>query len=280
MKSWDVSKFWGVIFLSEEWTKALIQFENGLNITWLGQSLVGYDIWINANPGSNQNEWKSEMFYRMIYGFYAYFKPLGTNIGQTIGQNTIRPENRDTYYGTKAWNFVVNNYDFVFLYNYVKHWDHWLSSGKSYFEHVDEVLMGGAKPFWILTQQFQDQSYYNDWVPEPIALEMKNAIDRNMVITLYRYSSSYNQDFYENWARALQCIELYASGWPYYESIVNGTNLLTGVVGNTYGWVDTGEEPPPPDPDPDPDPEPTPGFSNLFWWLTSGAGLLWLLGQG
>ena len=236
---WDASKFWGVIFLSEEWWKPKVQFENGMSYTWFGQWLAGYDVWLGSHPGWTKEEWRSEMYYRLVYGFYEYFKAQGVRVGHTMGMGTVLPQNRETYFGAKAWDYIRDNSDFIFFYTYTKHLEHWLAGEKAYFDYVDELMAGGAKPFFILTQRWYDKPWWDDWEPEAIALEMKNALDRDMVITVYRYNSRWNPDFHENWALMLQSVELYKQGAPYYEEYVAGRNLLTGYDGQTYGWVQT-----------------------------------------
>jgi len=69
-------------------------------------------------------------------------------------------------------------------------------------------------------------------------LEMKNCLDRGIVVTHYAmYLSPETWTFQQIWVLMLKAIELYDSGAPYFEEYVYGENLLTGYVGNTYGWV-------------------------------------------
>ena len=74
-------------------------------------------------------------------------------------------------------------------------------------------------------------------IGEAIALEMKNSLDRNMVITV-SVSQTYKEEI---WDYMLSSIYLYITEASYYERYVEGQNLLTGYVGNTYGWVKVNE---------------------------------------
>jgi hypothetical protein len=220
--------FWGLIFIAEEVYRTDIQFNDDVNATWFGEKLLGYPQYLAQNSGAREDEWRDEMYLRMIRGFYDYFSLL-TKIGITWGW--LNPNDWIEYYGQPAISFIQQHYDFLVLYPYTENLTYWLQSSKPYLSAVEEIFVN-QKKFWILTRCW-DYSI-NDWEREAIALEMKNCLDRNMVVTCY-YDSE--PPFEQQWADMLKCVELYNANQPYYEVLTYGKNLLTGVVGYTYGYV-------------------------------------------
>ena len=79
-------------------------------------------------------------------------------------------------------------------------------AGKQYLSIIDQ-LFSNQKKFWILTNIWD---YNTDiWKLEAIALEMKNCLDRNMLITIFYQS---NPPIEQGWLLMLKAIELYESG--------------------------------------------------------------------
>jgi hypothetical protein len=221
-------KFWGIIFIAEEVYRTDIQFNGDVNATWFGEKLLGYPQYLAQNSGATEDEWRDEMYLRTIRGFYDHFSLL-TKVGITWGW--LNPNDWIEYYGQPAISFIQQHYDFIVLYPYTENLAYWLHSSKPYLSAVEETFVN-QKKFWILTRCW-DYSM-NDWEREAIALEMKNCLDRNIVITSYYYSKP---PFEQQWADMLKCVELYNTNQPYYEALTYGENRLTGVVDYTYGCV-------------------------------------------
>jgi len=231
LKTVPTENFWGIVFIREEIYRTHIAFNDDVDTTWFDETILGYPLYLRESPTATEDEWKSEMYFRMIRGFYNYFSPL-TKVGTTVGYGVIMPGLIDEYYGEPAMAFIREYYDFVFAYIYNPDLDFFKAAGEPYLSVVDE-LFPNQKKFWILTRIWD---YNRDrWEYEAIALEMKNCLDRNMVITTFHRSEP---SIEEVCSLMLKAIELYDSKAPYYEDNVHGRNLLTGYVGNTYGWVE------------------------------------------
>lgn len=232
LKIVPTQNFWGIIFICEEHYRIHIAFSDDVNTTWFDERLLGYPLYLQQNPNATIDQWKDEMFLRMIRGFHNYFHEK-TNVGITAGGNTILAQYVAKFYGKPALDFITKYYDFVILYKYTGNLEDFNRVVKKYFSVIDQLFLK-QKKFWILTRIW---SYNKEtWEREAIALEMKNCLDRNMVITTYLLKP--NSQFEEVWSLMLTSLQLYDSEAPYFETYVYGNNLLTGYVGNTYGWVE------------------------------------------
>jgi len=216
LKSITTDNFWGIISpVCEEIYRTHIDFNDDVDTTWFGERLLGYPKYLEENPGATQRAWQEEMYLRMIRGFYNYFSPL-TKVGITWG----------------IVNFIKQHYDFLILYPYTENLEYWLQQSKPYLSAVEEQFLK-QKKFWILTRIWD----YNkeNWEREAIALEMKNCLDRNIVIM------PYSSTLEEVWPLMLKAIQLYNSQVTYFENYIYGKNLLTDYIGKTYGWVQVSE---------------------------------------
>lgn len=231
LKSIEPEKFWGIIFISEEHYRLHIDFSDETNVTWFGERLLGYPLYLQSNPNATRDEWKDEMFLAMLRGFYNYFHGK-TEVGITAGDGVILRGNLAQYFGEQALDFIRKYYDFVILYRYTSNLNDFQQTTRSYLSAADQ-LFSGQREFWILTRAWD----YNEkiWQPESTGLELKNCLDRNMVILCY---CSSEPCFEEIWAFALKGFELCDKGTPYFERDVYGKTLLTGTLGITYGWVE------------------------------------------
>lgn len=232
--------FWGTLWITEEiYKEHHLLFEDGVNTTWFGEELLGYDLYQSVVPGATNDEWKDEMFFRMVRGAYNYWKSQGIKVGTTMGGNKAWNEEWtvNTTWGLKARNFIKANFDFIFFYQYTPNLDrfwnhpHGPYSTEDYFESIKEFTK--QKKFWILTRIWPGE---NDttWEKEVIALELKNAFDQNMVTTVYYWNQP---PFSEIFPLVVEAVSLYETDQPYYEEFVEGENRLTEIVGPTYGWV-------------------------------------------
>ena len=229
LKTVPTENFWGMFFICEEIYRTDIAFYDSVDTTWFGERLLGYPLYLTDSPGATEEDWKDEMYLRMIRGFYNYFHGR-TKVGITVGYDRIMPWRIDEYYGAPAVAFIQQYYDFVFAYPYTTDLEYFLQHSKPYLSAV-ESLFPSQKKFWILTRPWPG---WPPWEREAIALEMKNCLDRDIVVTTYYETEP---PLEEVWTLMLKAIELYDSNAPYFETIVYGENLLTGYVGNTYGWV-------------------------------------------
>jgi len=228
LKTVPTENFWGIIGpIREEHYWHHIEFNDDVNTTWLGESLLGYPLYLEESPGATEDEWKDEMNLRMIRGFYDYFHPL-TKVGATAGLGSLR--RIPYYFGVPALAFIREHYDFVILYEYTENLEYFDEKTRQSLQLIDQFFQK-QKKFWIITRNGSKP----DWELEAIALEMKNCFDRNMVVTCYYQNDPPLEDI---WPLMLKAIELYDSKAPYYENHVYGRNLLTGYVGDTYGWVE------------------------------------------
>ena len=229
----STENFWGIISPGyEEVYRIHIAFDDDLDTMWFGENLLGYPLYLAEKPDATKDEWMDEMYLRMIRGFYNYFSPL-TKVGITWGWTDAA--NWNTIYGEPAITFIQQHYEFLFFYPYTIDLEDWLKRNKPYLSAVEQ-LFPNQKKFWILTRIWPGNEAR--WEREAIALEMKSCLDRNMVITTYHES---NPSLEETWALMLKSIELYDSKASYYETLIYGRNLLTGYMGDTYGWVEVFE---------------------------------------
>jgi hypothetical protein len=244
LKSVPIENFWGIFFIAEEHYRTHIAFYDAVNTTWFGEKLLGYPLYLKGNPSTTRDQWKDEMYLRMIRGFYNYFHPK-TKVGITAPAGSVIANYRDLSwlggipycFGEPAMAFIRERYDFVFLYGYAVNLEDFNEWFKPYFSLTDQ-LFSMQKKFWILTRIWDEPPPWGNvdvWEKEAIALEMKNCLGRNMVITSYYWN---NPPLKETWALMLKAVELYNREAPYFENYVYGENLLTGYVGDTYGWVE------------------------------------------
>jgi hypothetical protein len=251
-KAVNPSKFWGIIFIGEEHNRYHIQFNDDVNVLWFGERMLGYPLYKAQVPSATIDQWKDEMFLRMTRGFYNYYHALGVKVGQTIAYPSILQRSyvdySAYYYGTPALNFIRQNYDFVVVYAYTTNlhkngdtYSYFLQNGEpdisTFFQKIAELFPNQQK-IWILTRIWSLPGNPADntanWEMAAVALEVKHALDQNMIIT-YQYDG--DPSFNTMWPVLQKAVQLYNSGAPYYESYTYGKNLLTGTVGNTYGWV-------------------------------------------
>jgi hypothetical protein len=197
-----------------------------------------------------------ENWYRIIRGFYNYFHAKGLKVGSSMEVETLVPGFRgksyprgpQTYYGTNGFNFIKSYYDFIVSYGYALNLEDFQQWFKPGYLLIDQNFPS-QKKFWIITRPWNETWSVNGqqvwvpnvWEPEAIALEMKNSLDGNMVILTYSDASNWPSGYTypQFWQWILKGVDLYNNNRPYYEQYVYGTNLLTGYVGNTYGWVET-----------------------------------------
>jgi parallel beta-helix repeat protein len=234
---------WGIIGGAgpcHEHYKEHIQLNDNVDTTWFGEKLTSYSLFLRENSRATQDQWRDEMYLRMCRGFYNYFHSIGIKVGQSIEietlvyglRNRTFPKGYTTYFGEPAFAFIRENYYFIVAYGYTRNledFQQWIKPG---FLLIDQYFPK-QKKFWILTRIWQGENDQT-WEPEAMALEIKNCLDRKMIILLY---SSNNPAFNEVWRVLLKGIELYNSGTAYFEEYVYGKNLLTGYEGSTYGWV-------------------------------------------
>jgi hypothetical protein len=230
LKTVQASNLWGIIGpVCEEHYRSHMQFEDNLNTTWFDESLLGYSVYLTENAGATRYQWQDEMFLRFVRGFYNYFKGKGLKVGITADAWAV--SDIPYFYGQPAFDFIRQQYDFVFLYAYTENLTDFQRT-KEYYTAIDQFFQKQLN-FWILTRGYDFS--YGTWEVEAKALELKNCLDRRMIITTSIYEE--NPTFSETWILMLKAIQLYNGNAPYFETYVNGTNLLTGHVGNTYGWV-------------------------------------------
>lgn len=187
LKTVPTENFWGIIFIAEEHYKTHVKFNDDVNTIWFGEVLLGYPLYLAESPGATVNQWKDEMWLRMIRGFHNYFSPL-TKVGITASGSSIVPnwKNRSwckgigKYWGDPAMTFIREHYDFVILYAYTDNLEDFTSWTSQYLQLVDQLFQK-QKKLWILTRIFGAGN--ENWEREAIALEVKNCLDRNIVIT-------------------------------------------------------------------------------------------------
>lgn len=245
LKTVPTENFWGIYAVHAEFVKQHIAFNEDLNTTWFGETLLGYQLYLQENPSATQDQWKDEMYLRMLRGFYDYFHARGVKVGYTMGAYvSIKISNIQSYLGWPAFNYMRENFDFMELYAYThnlgpadgRSWngeaEDWPEGGvNNYFSVIDQYF-SSQQLFWCLTRRWNDEA---TWEWEAMALEIKNALDREMVICPY-YSN--DPPLSEQWPVILNALDLYDQNAQYYEEYVYGENLLTGYAGETYGWVE------------------------------------------
>jgi len=238
LKSVQTENFWGIIFICEEHYRVHVGFNDDVDTTWFGERLLGYPLYLQEDASATLDEWKDEMFLRMIRGFYNYFHEKGLKVGVTMNAGALVVNLRGQswshgipkYWGQLAFDFIKNRYDFVILYAYTRNLEDFQWT-KEYFSLIDQHFQK-QKKLWILTRIWDNNR--EAWEREAIALEIKNCLDRNIAVTSYRGTEP---PFEETWALMKKAVELYYSDAPFFETYVYGKNLMTGYVGNTYGWV-------------------------------------------
>lgn len=239
LKTVPTENFWGIIFICEEHYRTHVAFNDDVNTTWFGENLLGYPLYLAESPGATVDQWLDEMFLRMIRGFHDYFSSL-TKVGISAGGGSIVPNWKDKSwlegieksYGYPAMTFIREHYDFVVLYAYTENLEEFMNWTSQYFQLIDQ-LFRNQKKLWVLTRIWSGN--VETWELEAMALEMKNCFDRNIAVTCYYWN---NPPLEESWSLMMRARELYDAKAPYYETSVYGKNLLTGYVGDTYGWVE------------------------------------------
>lgn len=242
------TNFWGIIFISEEHYRTHVAFADNVNTTWFGERLLGYPLYLSEVQSATHDQWMDEMFLRMVRGWYNYFHARGIKVGinanggSTVDQWAVpnpRPNAHGIpdFFGWPAMNFISEHYDFVVNYAFTGDLADYQWT-KKYLSEVVDVCFQNQTKFWQLTQiwNITDNIGYNAnyWEPEAQALEIRNCLDRNMIMMPYYWRSP---PLNETLATMQKATELHDNGAPYFETYVRGENLLTGYVGNTYGWV-------------------------------------------
>jgi len=239
LKSVQTDRFWGIIFICEEHYRIHVAFNDDVNTTWFNERLLGYPLYLLESQSATRDEWMDEMFLRMIRGFYNYFHARGINVGITAGAASMVTNYRNEswskgwtyYFGESSMAFVKECYDFVILYSYTMNLEDFYWT-KQYLSMIDQLFQKQEK-FWILTRKWEGLGE-QVWEREATALEIKNCLDRKLVIISY-YAA--NPPLDEAWPLLTRGIELYNRDAPCFEEYVYGKNLLTGQVGTGYGWV-------------------------------------------
>ena len=254
LMSVPTDNFWGTLWMgSEENRRQHIGFDPGLNFTWFNETLLAYDLWIIDNPPDPTNywsrveEWKDEMCLRMMRGACEYWHSKGVKVGVML-DGTLIPGYRNVWwsigvslhFGWPAFNYLKENFDFVIGYPFTSNLEFYNNWTIPFWDFLEEHHQK-QKKFIITTQKWywnteNEPDPINIWEPEAIALEIKDCLDKGYVIMPY-YNPDPPRD--EIWSMIQTGIALYESGAPFYYNYVNGTNLLTGKVGLTYGWVKT-----------------------------------------
>jgi hypothetical protein len=240
-KAIPTASFDGVSFLAEEVYRFYVNFENGTNTTWFGERMLGWDFY-----GGVRDAWQKEMYFRMLRGFANYFHSIGKEVGITMHPATVMQSPWDGYapprlgpdyfFGNSGYNYILSNFDYVILYDYTNNLDDFLNLTKPYLAVVD-ALPQHLQKYWILTRPWGDT--WQIWEREARALEMKNCLDRGIIIVTYQDAGPYtpNYNFTEAFNDMKKCVNLYETNQRYVESFVSATNLMTGITGTTYGYV-------------------------------------------
>ena len=235
------ANFWGILFIREEHYRNIVNFNDDVDTTWFGERLLGYPLYLVETPGATVDDWKDEMYLRMIRGFYNYFSPL-TKVGISAGgpslyHPTYKEKSYLEYFGQPAMDFM-QNYDFVFLLRYSVNLEDYKARMEPYFAVADQLFQN-QKKFGIITRKWGHN--LNTWEPEAIGPEMFNYLKRNCVVMTYEEHAAGGYfeppTFSEMWLLMLRGRELYYIRAPYTENRVPDTNLLTGYIGDTYGFV-------------------------------------------
>lgn len=234
----NASEFWGTLFIAEEVYKSVVQFVDGINTTFYGKRMLGRDLYLAQMPGSSEDAWRDEMYFRMMQGFYEHYHALGLKIGITAARSCVLDESPSSgiapTFGHKAFQFLVANFDFVILYQYTAVFEG-IGSLKNYFDAID-VLFTQQQKFWILTRVWDESIAY--WQREAIAPEIVRCLDRNITILQYKTTAPDPLSYEAIWNLTCKGIELYRTGAYYLENRIVGRNLLTGQEGYTYGWME------------------------------------------
>jgi hypothetical protein len=245
LKNLNVASLWGILgpVCHEHYVEHIAQYAD-VDTTWFGEAIKSYSRYVaTENPSATTREWQEKMWFRIIKGFQSYFQGKGIKVGSSMEMETLVvgfrdrtfPQGYETYYGEEGFQYIRNQYDFIVGYGYAMNlsdYNQWIKLGLAF---IDQYFPK-QKKFWIITRPF-DEPWCTSWEPEAIALEMKNCLDRNMIILTYSTVSAKGFSFTQHWQWMLKGIELYKGTERYYETYVYGKNLLTGYEGNTYGWV-------------------------------------------
>lgn len=182
LRTIPTENFWGVIFIVEEVYRTDVQFNDDLKATWFSKKLLSYPQFLAQNSGATEDEWRDEMYLRMIQGFYDYFSP-STKVGITWGitNSSMWKE----YYGQPATSFIQQHYDFIVLYPYTSSSEDFSQRTEPYVSLVCDQFPNQTK-FWILTRKWGYNEHY--WQPDVLELEIKTCLDNN-INTLTYYES-------------------------------------------------------------------------------------------
>lgn len=131
LKTIPTENFWGIFGPCgiEEIYRTHISFVDDLDTMWFSERLLGYPLYLQEKPTATIEDWKDEMYLRMIRGFHNYFSPL-TRVGITWGHRDPNVWNK--YYGEPATIFVQQHYDFLVLYPYTTDLEDWLRSANAH----------------------------------------------------------------------------------------------------------------------------------------------------
>lgn len=195
----DTTPYWGIIGpVAEEHFRTHIEFIDGLNISWLGENLVGYDIYQLTVPTATRLEWQQEMYYRMLRGFTNYFKSKGLKVGVGIGGSAIVPYWRNRtwegsipyFFGTQAFQHIQNYADFIMLYAYSDTKEIFNTWTTQYLQLINYYFQG-KKAFWIITRPYSWSS--PEWTTEMVALEMQEVNKNSYTAMLSGYATNFTE---------------------------------------------------------------------------------------
>jgi len=230
----DTSHLHGILFVSEEFYRTHIRFDDDVNVDWFGETLRGYPLYTADHPGATDAEWLDEMYLRMARGFYTYFHAKGVTVGITISDSVMMPRSvLLEHYGQPAFDYMTATFEFVVLYSYTWDLEQFNVQTKGYFTLIDP-LFAGMQKFWIVTKPWD--STVAIWEREATAMEIKYALDRGMELIQIHETAPDTRSFAYSWGLLIKSLSLYNTV-PFYEEYTSGTNALTGYIGTTYGWV-------------------------------------------
>jgi len=226
-------KFWGIDFIREEVENTWFNYlDLNADCTFFGENILGYDRYKQTVPDASVEVWRDEMYFRAIRGFYNYIKSRNPpeKIGITMGGYSMI--DWKSHFGEKAMGFIKNNYDYVVVYIYTQDLEQFERDTKKYLTLIDELFPRQQK-FWIVSRSWLP----SEIEPEIIQVEVKNVLDRGMVIVSYGPTGLEPPEVIDHMVKS---INLYTSALKnYYEDYIMGKNMITGKTGNTYGFVDT-----------------------------------------
>ncbi|MBM3283025.1 hypothetical protein FJY90_02115 [Candidatus Gottesmanbacteria bacterium] len=232
-KSVPAGKFWGIDFIREEIDKTWFsKLDNNANCAVFGENILGYNVFKDTAPYANEESWKDEMYFRVIRGFYNHIKSRNPpeKIGITMGGDLLTWW--QSHVGEKAMNFIKTNYDYVIFYSYTKDLGLFRSYTKPMYLTLIDDFFSKQKKFWIVSRNWPQLLIIE---PEIIQLEVKNALDRNIVVLSYGPAGLDPPEVIDYMAKS---VDLYKNApGNYHEEYTGGVNMITGKVGNTYGFV-------------------------------------------